>query len=355
MTLEELIHPDDATALKALKNIPALPKVMEMVFQYGYDEISWSENVTTNIRLSETQMPEIYNRLPPICKRLGIPVPELYLQMTPIANAWTSGHKRVFIVLTFGLIKRVKGEELDAILAHECGHILCQHVLYQTLANAVFNLSDSLLDSMIGKIGNVAIKPMRQALITWCRASELSADRVACIITSAELLTKSLARLSIPRYIVDGMDLNAWVQQGKDYEALKKGTIWNKIVRWMANQDVDHPYLPVRAYESFEWEKTQTCIQMKSYSSCLNLCRERRETPPVATKKQNKVGTFTKEIKEQIIPSVAENIKDKVGTFTKEAKEQMLPSVTENIKETVSAFTKDGKIGSVFYKFNIKK
>ena len=77
MYIEELIHPEDAKALKALKNIPALSKIMEKIFQYGYDELSWSENVTTNLRLSETQMPEIYNRLPPICQRLGIPVPEL--------------------------------------------------------------------------------------------------------------------------------------------------------------------------------------------------------------------------------------------------------------------------------------
>ena len=128
MTLDELIHPDDAQALKALQSIPVLPKIMEKVFEYGYDEISWSENITSNLRLSEHQMPEIYNRLPPICERLGIPVPELYLQMSPIANAWTSGHSKVYIVLTLGLIRRLKGEELDAVIAHECGHILCQHV-----------------------------------------------------------------------------------------------------------------------------------------------------------------------------------------------------------------------------------
>lgn len=326
-----MIHPDDATALKALKNIPALPKVTEKVFQYGYDEISWSENVTTNLRLSEYQMPEIYNRLPPICQRLGIPVPELYLQMTPIANAWTSGHKKVYIVLTLGLIKRVKDEQLDAILAHECGHILCQHVLYQTLANAVFTLSDSMLDSMLGFIGNVAIKPLKQALLTWSRASELSADRVACVITSAETLTRALARLSMPRFIVDNMNIDEWKQQGKDYEALKTGTVWNKVVRWMANSEIDHPYCPVRAYEAFEWEKTRTCIQMKSCHSSLNLYQKEAE-----------------------LPSTTENVGDKIGTFTQGMKEQILP-VTENIKDTVSAFAKDVKIGSVFSKFNIKK
>ena len=38
MKIEEFIHPDDAAALKALKSVPALPNLMEKVFQYGYDE-----------------------------------------------------------------------------------------------------------------------------------------------------------------------------------------------------------------------------------------------------------------------------------------------------------------------------
>lgn len=300
MSIEELIHPDDAAALKALKNIPALPKVMEKIFQYGYDEISWSENVTTNLRLSEHQMPEIYNRLPPICERLGIPVPELYLQFSPIANAWTSGHNKVFIVLTLGLIKRMTEEQLDAILAHECGHILCQHVLYQTLANAVFTLSDSLLDSMVGLVGNVAMKPLKQALLTWSRASELSADRVACVMTSAETLTRALARLSMPKYIVNTMDIDAWRQQGKDYEALKTGTVWNKVVRWMANSEIDHPYCPVRAYEAFEWEKTTVCIQMKSCQSNLKFCCEEQEQPPALYAEQLKLSDMKDKSQELI-------------------------------------------------------
>ena len=69
----------------------------------------------------------------------------------------------------------MKGNALDAVLAHECGHILCQH---QTLANAIFSFGESFSDSLVGMVGNVAIKPIRQALIAWSRASELSADSV---------------------------------------------------------------------------------------------------------------------------------------------------------------------------------
>jgi len=265
MTLEKLIHPEDAKALKRLKSIPTLPKVMEKVFEYGYDELAWSENITTNVRLSETQMPEIYNRLPPICEKLGIPVPELYLQMSPIANSWTSGYKKVYIVITLGLIRRVKGEELDAILAHECGHILCQHVLYQTLANAIFSFGDAIADSFVGLIGNFAMKPIKQALLVWSRASELSADRVACIFTPAKTLATALARMDmIPKYIIETMNYDAWAKQGEEYELLKEGTAWNKVVHWMADLDADHPYTPVRVFEAYRWEKNDTCIWLRS-------------------------------------------------------------------------------------------
>lgn len=270
MNVVDIIHPEDAKALKALKAVPGMSLLMEKIFQYGFDELSWSENVTTNLRLSERQMPEIYNRLPPICKRLGIPVPELYVQMSPIVNAWTSGHNRPYIILTLGLIKRVKGEELDAVLAHECGHIICEHVVYQTFANAVFSFGESFTGSVAGIFGNVAIKPIKQALISWCRASELSADRIACLIVSAETLGRVLARINlIPKYIIEEMDINEWAQQGKEFEALKDGSTWNKIVRWISNEDADHPYMPVRVYEALKWEKSTNCINFKACNSSL--------------------------------------------------------------------------------------
>ena len=282
MNIKELIHPEDAKALKALKSIPALPKIMEKIFEYGYDELSWSENVTTNLRLSETQMPEVYNRLPPICDRLGIPVPELYLQMNPFANSWTSGHKKVYIVVTLGLIRRLKGEELDAVLAHECGHILCQHVLYQTLANAIFTFGDTMADSFVGTIGNAAMKPIRQALLVWSRASELSAARVACLFTPALTLSRALARLEmIPKAIVETMDFSAWSKQGEDYEALKDGNAWNKIVHWMSDSDASHPYTPVRVYEAMRWEQTDVCNRFRSNPFKLEFGEETAEAKKV--------------------------------------------------------------------------
>lgn len=265
MNIQEFIHPDDAAALNNLKSIPALPTIIDKVMQYGYEEIMWSSNVASNIRLSGTQMPEVYNRLPPICQQLGIAVPELYLQMSPIPNAWTSGSKRVFIVVTLGLVRRFNEEELDAVLAHECGHILCHHVIYSMLANAIYDLGDSMMEGILGSIGNLAMKPVKQALFGWSRASELSADRVACMITSPEILTRVLAKLDgIPPIILKSLDLDEWSRQGEDYEKMKNGNAWSKVVRYMSNSDMSHPYGPVRAYEARRWAGGQHYARLKA-------------------------------------------------------------------------------------------
>lgn len=259
MEKKEFIHPDDAEALAKLQSIPILPSIMEKVFQYGFDEISWSENITTNLRLGPTQKPEIYKMLLSVCEKLQIPVPELYLSMSPIPNAWTSGYKKIYIVVTYGLIRRFSDEEIMAVIAHECGHILCDHVLYSSLANTLMEIGDSIADSWFGQIGSAALKPVRQALCSWQRASELSADRVACHITSSSTLVHVLAKLErIPPVLLNDFDYDAWIKQGEDYEKLRLGSSWSKIVRYLSSTDMDHPFSPVRAFEATQWEKYRT-------------------------------------------------------------------------------------------------
>lgn len=276
MNSSDFIHPDDLKAIRELESLPGLRLVMEKVFEWGLDDILWSENITTNIRLSPTQMPEIYNLLPPICEKLRIAVPELYLNNSVIPNSWTSGKEKPYIVVTFGLIRRCTPEEITSVLAHECGHIICNHVVYNTLAEAIFSFGESIADKFGGKIINaVALKGIRQALFAWQRASELSADRVACIVTSADVLIHALAKLErIPYMARKNMDYNAWAEQGAQYEALKNSNAWGKVVRWMANSDMDHPYGPVRAYEAKQWEQSRQygkALIGKTCSSCGSL------------------------------------------------------------------------------------
>ena len=277
MVVSDFIHPYDAETLRDLNAISAFPSLVRKVYEMGLEDIMWSNNITTNIRLSENQFPNIYRLLPPICDKLGIPIPELYLNTTPYLNSWTSGNKRVYIVITLGLIRRLSEDELTAVIAHECGHIICNHVIYSTLAEWLFSLGETISDSegvekVIGTAVDFALlKSIRLKLNKWHCASELSADRVGCYITSATTMVQALAKVErIPPIILKDLELREWAKQGEDYEKLREGNTWKKTVRWLANADLDHPYGPVRAYEAYLWEQSQQFGRLSSGRTCPN-------------------------------------------------------------------------------------
>ena len=139
------IHPEDRDALNKLQTIPGLDTLVKKYMQTVTEDMMHGINLASKIKLGPTQLPEIHATLRETCETLQIPEPELYLEMDPIPNAYTSGDTKPFVVVNSGIIDLLTPEELKAVIAHECGHILCHHVLYHTLA--------SLLVSAGGGIG----------------------------------------------------------------------------------------------------------------------------------------------------------------------------------------------------------
>ena len=65
-------HDLDRQAADALNQFPKFVKLLES-YSANYDEKAAKiDLLSTAIRLSENQMPEIYGLLPPICEQLGI-------------------------------------------------------------------------------------------------------------------------------------------------------------------------------------------------------------------------------------------------------------------------------------------
>ncbi len=266
------IHPDDALALRQLQQIPVLPKVVDWYMKNGIEELSWIRNTSYCVRLSETQFPEIYKKLPPICEKFGIAVPEFYLDMDPMPNAWTSGSTRVYITVTRGLIKRFQDDEIDAVLAHECGHIVCQHTFYQAIADEMVGLAslsedEGLVGGLVSSIGSIAMVPLRRACMAWQRKSELSADRAASIVSGEETFNRTMALLAqIPRPMINQMDLKQWANQGKDLsEYQRQGVVKKALTMISGINDSTHPAEVIRAYEFGKW------INSPEYKKMMNV------------------------------------------------------------------------------------
>lgn len=259
MHSSDFIHPEDASALRQMENLPGFASVAKKIMAIGAENIFYGFNMASSIRLSEQQLPELYHHLPPICQRLGIPVPEFYLEMNPFPNACTFGDTRIFIKITSALVEMMTEDELDAVLAHECGHILCRHVLYHNLANWI---NQGI--SQLGVLGSVAV-PIKYALLYWFRKSELTADRVSCYITSPQTTAGVMAKLSGGlSNLSSQINYQEWAQQANQYEAIKNSNTWNKMLQLSVIAGLDHPFSAVRVREILKWaESEQYCMLKK--------------------------------------------------------------------------------------------
>lgn len=248
ITSAEFIHPEDAAALRQMENIPGFPTLVKKILSLGYEQLQYGVNMASNIRLSETQLPKIYHHLPPICEKLGIEEPEFYLQMNPMPNAYTFGDSKIFITVTSGLVEMMDDEELDAVLAHECGHILCHHVLYNSVARLLLSGVSSL-----GFLGSLSL-PIQIAMLYWSRKSELSCDRCGSVITSPEVVARVMARLAGgPKVITNQVNMNEWAKQADKYDEIRTGNLWDKTLQLSVTLGLDHPFNAVRVREILKW------------------------------------------------------------------------------------------------------
>lgn len=260
MRPSEFIHPEDAAALRQLESIPGLPSIVKKFYALGYEKLIYGFNMASHIRLSPSQLPEIYNHLPPICEKLGIPEPEFYLEMNPTPNAYTYGDTKIFISVTSGLIEMLDDDELDAVIAHECGHILCRHMLYHNIADILFKGAANS-----GVLGMLTT-PVKLALLYWQRKSELSCDRAGAIVTSPETVARVMVRIAGgPRSITGRVNIEEWAAQADRYEEIRNDGLWNKTLQTVAIMHTDHPFSAVRVREILKWGESQQYRNLMSH------------------------------------------------------------------------------------------
>ena len=254
----EFIHPEDAAALRQLESIPGFPALVKKILSLGLEQMQYGVNMASAIRLSPTQLPKLYNHLPPICDKLGIDEPEFYLEMNPVPNAWTFGDTRIYITITSGLVEMMDNEELDAIIAHECGHIICRHVLYHSVARYILSGADSL-----GVLGALTV-PIQYAILYWYRKSELSCDRCSSIVTSPEVVSRVMARLAGgPKELTKDINMEEWARQADKYDEIRTDGLWNKTLQLYVTMGLDHPFNAVRVREILKWGESVQYLNLK--------------------------------------------------------------------------------------------
>lgn len=213
------MHESDKAAFDVLKAIPGF-SAFTRAFMKGWNEQVFEiMNMSSRLKLGENQLSKYYDMLKPICEKLGIEIPELYVELNVNPNSYTYGGTRPFIVITSGLFDTMPDELIGTVLAHECGHIACHHTLYQTMGRMI---ASGALTAMGGVFSSLASVPLKMAFAYWMRCSEYSADRAAVIVDgSAEKMIEVCMRLAgYDKNIQDQANAAAFMQQAVEYKKM---------------------------------------------------------------------------------------------------------------------------------------
>src|ERR671926_1290970 len=115
----DYVHPADSRALAALRTIPGIDSALKKLLAVTGESAIRVIFMASAVRVTPQQCPDLYAKLQVACTTLGVPMPELYVQQSPLVNAFTYGVDRTVIVLHSSLIERLTDEEVLAVVAHE--------------------------------------------------------------------------------------------------------------------------------------------------------------------------------------------------------------------------------------------
>lgn len=248
MKASQIMHPNDAKALQVLKQARGLNTLMKYFMEKGEERLFRGENLGTMIRVTEENVPNVYRAFQEVIERVGIDEPELYIYNDPVMNAYTYGDTHIFIALSSSLVERLSLPELKAIIAHECGHILCRHTLYKTLLRTIEEMGTAARF-----ITESLAFPAYCALMYWSRMSEFSADRCAAAVVGERVFQSALLKLSCGLSTIEG-DPYQLVKQAKLYNDMKKSSFFDRIQQTCRELFYTHPQNCQRAYEVDRWK-----------------------------------------------------------------------------------------------------
>lgn len=248
-------HPVDIRATRSIRLLLGVEHLLRNVLR-AVEQSMFFENLASGVQVTEKQLPSIHHALVESCGVLDMPVPELYVRQNPVPNAYTlavQGQKS-FIVLHSSLVELLSEKELQAVLAHELGHLKCEHGIWVTMANLLLLLSTNVFG---GQLGRVLYEVLNMQLLAWQRAAELTCDRAALLVMQdPKVVMSALMKLTggSPKY-ADQMDLDSFVSQADQFDDASKSRL-GRFMRDAMMSSTTHPLPIFRVRELKRWSES---------------------------------------------------------------------------------------------------
>jgi Zn-dependent protease with chaperone function len=252
---DDYIHPADAKAMATLRAIPGLDTAVRKLLEVTGESVIRVIFMASAVRVTPKQCPDLYAKLQVACTTLGVDMPDLFVQQSPIVNAFTGGVTRPVIVLYSGLLERLNDEETLAVIAHEVGHIHAEHVLYLTVAHLLEALANVAIAAapLASLVAQLLSAGMRAALLAWARRAELSCDRAALLVAQdADVIGRTMMKLSGGTY-ASHVDYEQFLVQARDFQKNYDEKALDRFWADIITSGLSHPFPVWRVSEILKW------------------------------------------------------------------------------------------------------
>ena len=210
--------------------------VFSLVWGFGGAAISllmsrWMAKMAMGVQLvdgrtGQADLDWLHQSVAQLTRKAGLPMPEVGIYDAPEVNAFATGpSKRASLVaVSSGLMRSMKREEIEGVLAHEVSHIqngdMVTMTLIQGVVNAfsiffsrvIANIVRQLVDERISGlvffvttiVFDIVFSFLGMMVVAWfSRAREFRADAGAGVLSSRGNMIAALQRLQANQALVD--------------------------------------------------------------------------------------------------------------------------------------------------------
>jgi Zn-dependent protease with chaperone function len=223
-----------------------LDTVVRKLVEYGYERSLRQSYLGNSIKVSERQLPDVFTSYRGVHRILDMPADyDLYVSSGLNWNAVTIGSSKPMLVLGSNLLLQLGPGEQRAVIAHELGHVLSDHVMYTTALQILLSAGGSI------PLMGLPLVPVRAVLLEWIRAAELSCDRAATLaVRDPQIVCRALMVLA-GGVSADRLDLDAFMAQAMEYDNWEDGH--DRVRRFFNEVGKTHANAVRRVSEIMRW------------------------------------------------------------------------------------------------------
>ena len=177
-------------------------------------------------RSGHAELDWLYQTVEQLTRKAGLPMPEVGVYESPEVNAFATGPSKrsSLVAVSSGLLRSMRREEVEGVLAHEVSHIQNGDMVTMTLiqgvvnafsiffsrviANVIRQLVDERISTLVFFVAtivfDIVFSILGMVVVAWfSRAREFRADAGAASLSSRQNMIAALQRLQVNQQLVD--------------------------------------------------------------------------------------------------------------------------------------------------------